>query len=64
MSSRNSPQGINAPNLGFRNRIEGVHMNEVYPNPNRVPQPHVLNALIMDEPIKEQVELENNLEEP
>jgi len=47
LSSRNPPppQGVGAPNSGFRSRTEGTRWNEVSPN--------VLNVVIMDEPVEE-----------
>ena len=63
MSSRNPPWSGGPLNFGFRNRTEGAKWNEFSPTPNRFPPPHVPNVLIMDEPIEEQVELEENLEE-
>ena len=37
MGSRNRPQGVGAPNMGFRNRTEGNKHNEVSPTHNRAP---------------------------
>ena len=64
-NSRNPspPQGVGAPNLGFRNRSEGIQHIEPSLVPNRIPQLHVPNVVVMDEPIEEQIKLKENLEE-
>lgn len=61
LSSRSPPppQGVGAPNMGFRSTTKGTQWNEVSSTPNIITQPHVLNAVIMDEP----VELQENMEE-
>lgn len=57
------PQGVEAPNLGFRNKTKVNKWKENKQNSIRAPQQHVPNVVIMDDPIKEENDLEINTKE-
>lgn len=57
------PQGVGAPNLGFRKRTKGTQHIETSLIPNRILRLYVPNVVVMDELVEEQIELEENLEE-
>lgn len=61
LNSRNLPHGVGSQNLGLRNRTEGTQCNEVSPTRNRAPHLHVPNVVIMDEPTKDKIELNESL---
>lgn len=63
LSSRNPPQGVGFPNLGFRKRNEGTQHSEVSSTRNRSPNPHAPNAKIMYKPVEDQEDLDKSLQE-
>ena len=62
LNSRNPPQGVGAPTLGFINRNEGNLWGEASPIRNRGVRPFVPNAIIMDEEVEYQSILDEILQ--
>ena len=57
------PQGVAASNFGLRNITEGNQCIESSPILKRVPWPHVLGVMFIDEIVQEYIEIEENFEE-
>lgn len=62
LNTRNPPQGVGTPILGFRNRTEGNWCKEVSLTKNRASHPSVPNAVIMDGMVEDKMMINERLQ--